>query len=151
MPIISEKAIDLDSEGWFLLDEFGEEGSEDAKKKFVESIKLGHNGAYLGLGSVSEGITKELAFEYHLNAAKVGRLDAVAAIINSLIEEDDSESLYMWCYIIENYSKFTFRMGTTTEHVGEDLSPEIISTATEKAKSFAQQVTSEGHEFSDGY
>jgi len=151
MSKLSEKAKDLDSEGWFLLEEFGEEASEDAKKIFEESIKLGNDGAYLGLGSVSENLSKELSFEYLLKAAKIGRLDAVAAIINSLTEVDDSESLYMWCYIIENYGKYTFRMAATTEHVGENLSSEIISIATKKAKSFAQKVISDGHEFFDGY
>ncbi len=151
MPSISEKSKDLESEGWFLLEQFGDDATEDAKSLFEESIALGNDGAYVGLCSVNQNFSKEQNLQLLAKAAKCGRLDAVAALVNLLGEKDDNQSLYMWCFILENYSKYTFHLNSSTENLKGFLTQEQIVTAVEDAKRFSEKVVSDGYEFFDGY
>lgn len=75
----------------------------------------------------------------------------MAALVNLLGEKDDNQSLYMWCFILENYSKYTFYMNSSTENLKGFLTQEQIRTAVEDAKRFSEKVVSDGYEFFDGY
>ncbi|KZY61711.1 hypothetical protein A3742_30160 [Oleiphilus sp. HI0071] len=145
------KATDLESEAWFVISEFGDEAYEDAKDLFDESIKLGNDGAYSGLAEVVEDLTREQRYNYLSKAARFGRLDAIANIVNMVSETDDNENLYMWCYILENNSQSTFNMQATTKNLDEVLSSDQIAIATKKAEAFAKKVIEDGHKFSEGY